>query len=93
MEGFLVSLAVFGCLFGIYVFLRKSQQRELENAVREGLLPQGKRPPTMDNVHKLARSGHKMLAIKVYRQVNHHATLADAKAAVEAMAAPEKPKA
>lgn len=96
MEGFLISVGAFAVFFAIIWLFLRSRQNELIQVRKEGLLPPEGVKPNQEHVKRLAKAGKIVLAIKTYRELNPRVGLAEAKEAVEAMAAdqpiPVKPK-
>ena len=66
--------------------LQQYFDRKIQQARERDLWPKSGELPTLEHVKRLAQSGEKNLAIKLYHQV-HNASCKDARAAVERMAA------
>lgn len=62
---------------------RRAMGKQIDNARRQGFYPLPGQAPTMEHVHALAKAGHKIPAIKLYREIHKGTGLKEAKEAVE----------
>jgi ribosomal protein L7/L12 len=82
-----ITIVLWICLLAIILFgiagIRSLQKKE--SARIRSLWPPPGQAPTVGDVKRLARTGNKILAIKMYREIHPGVRLKEAKDAVEKM--------
>jgi hypothetical protein len=82
-EALLIILGWTALLAGV---LHLHSRHKIQQMREKGLWPQPGEPPTLEHVKRLAQAGEKIMAVKLYREING-ASLMDAKVAVEKLSA------
>jgi hypothetical protein len=82
----LIAAGVFFVFITIALVMGSGQQKSISRLQEEGLWPANGQEPTLEDVKRLAKAGHKIPAIKMYR-IMMKVGLKEAKDAVEDLAA------
>lgn len=82
---------IVGIIIFILFMLAANSKREEDNLRNEGLIPPADQPCTDEQIEMLLQRGHKIQAIKLYRQT-HNVGLKEAKEAVEKFDGQRNPK-